>query len=280
MASGDQEPEGARVAEGGADADSLRRGVRSHHTDDHQRFSAVGSAQRPEVELTAVAHSAVGERNEDGAGEGADGRPAAASVEPFEKQARAGAEHHAGGDGVGGSEPAAGAAAFEQEGQGAETGRERGRERREEDGGSGHGALLGRAGRDERPAHARPRPAAPLSPDARHRARGGAAPGTGRATCPRLPSAPGRQCRTHAAIARRVARGRSFGRAPGGPCGPLPEQEQRARSSIQMLRGGARGGIGAVPDLRLGLLLMPLAFEQNPHIAAMRASSAVGTIRA
>ena len=226
-----------------------------------------------------VADEPVGEENEGRARECADRGPPDAAVSALQQQARAGAEHHTRRDRVRGAEPAARAAASEREGQGPEARsrapsqapprRRRLRSRR---------AARG-AGRDERPARARPRPAAPPSPDARHRARGGAAPGTGRATCPRLPSAPGRQCRTHAAIARRVARGRSFGRAPGGPCGALPEQEQRARSSIQMLRGGARGGIGAVPDLRLGLLLMPLAFEQNPHIAATRASSAVGTIR-
>jgi hypothetical protein len=114
--------------------------VRRHDPDDQQRLAGVGAVQGAKVERVVVADDAVSEEDEDGAGGGADRSSVAAAADALEYQAGAGAEHHSGGDRVGGAQPAADVAVPEGERQRTKAGRECGCERAGEDDDARHRA--------------------------------------------------------------------------------------------------------------------------------------------
>ena len=174
-----------------------------------------------------------------------------------------------------------GAAAFEQEGQGAETGRECGRERREEDGGSGHGALLGARRARRTPST---RATATSSSAVSRRSTPSARRCCSRYAAGNVPAA-ALSARSAAPKARCQLPGKSlevarFGRAPGGPM----RGASGARTACALIETDAAGRSSRWHRCRSRSQARPSTDAarlrtESAHLAATRASSAVGTIR-
>jgi hypothetical protein len=134
----DHEAELLPAPEGDADADALSERMNRHHADDQEHRGGIGSADGAEVPLSVTLEQPPRDGDENRAPQQSEQDTAGASVPAFPHEARARPGHGARGQCVGAPERRSTRMREEEERQRPQACRQRGAERRDEDGAGAH----------------------------------------------------------------------------------------------------------------------------------------------